>query len=337
MKRFFRLIAALGWAVVLVFALSASSYRKPGPFNIQIGDMIHTSGNSLYDRIANRQLCLSTDNTRTSYYISPELRAVYWGNTVTYIYSDTYKVKGYAIFTLSGKLLKCQQIPIFNSNYYQSVFYEFGEAAITGLSRLNLTNSDILYEHFPLTFRQIYDKYGPFSTRGNNVDYNVYYYILSDGRLLALHRTSEPTYCTFENPDELLLDIDYIWDPYLCVKSIPRYSYVADRYEEHPIFQPNTQWVCSSYHAQYETGSQPQDWGHGQIIVDGSTVFFQLLSAQGGWKYASFVPLDEAGNLTHWEFQGILKKALHGFDLIILDSNGFFSSNPITLSFKEVT
>lgn len=337
MKRFFRFAAVLGWAIVLVFALSDSSYRKPGPFNIQIGDFIHTSGSSLYDRTANRRLCFSTEDSSSSFYISPELQAVYWGNTVTYIYSDTYKVKGYAIFTLSGKLLKFRQTPIFDSDYYQSVFHEFGKAAITGLFKLNLTNSNILHEHFPLTFRQIYDHYGSYSVRGNNADFNAYYYVLDDGRLLVLYRVSEPTYLAFENPDKLLLDIDSIWDPYLCTKTVSRYNYVSNEYEgTHPIFKPNTEWACSSYNAYYRTNSIYDDWGQGHLTINGKTISFQLLSALGGWKCASFVPLDEAGNLTHWEFQGILQKTLHGFDLIIPDSNGFFDNDPITLSFTEI-
>ena len=89
MKSFFRFAAVLGWAIVLVFALSDASYRKPGPFNIQIGDRY-----SDWYSIADRKIYYD-DTIFPVVGESQNLLAFYWGNTVTYISHDTFTVTGY--------------------------------------------------------------------------------------------------------------------------------------------------------------------------------------------------------------------------------------------------
>ncbi len=332
MKGFFRFAAVLGWAIVLVFALSDASYRKPGPFNIQIGDRY-----SDWYSIADRKIYYD-DTVYPVVGASQNLLAFYWGNTVTYISHDTFTVTGYAIFSLNRKLLAWDHANLLLDEDIQYYMDQYGEIPMLVNHELYLANSDLPEAPFPMPFDQIYQRFGP--SAGHGYMSMGMEYLLSDGRWVRLYQTNPDgaSVGVPMDPAEMMMDIDFIFDPFLLHRTTPKASDIPDAYQgTHPIFKPNTEWACSSYNACYRTNSTYGDWGQGHLTINGKTISFQLLSALGGWKYASFVPLDGAGNLTHWEFQGILQKTLHGFDLIVPDCNGFLGKGSITLSFTEVT
>ena len=327
---------------------SADSYRRPGPLNLRVGTSytpLVLAENEPFDRDIYHD---DPDKPMTLLGDAGRLHLRYWKNTITY-YSTPFlshgRFKGYAVFSLDGKLLAYDAEPLLDPSLQKEELETYGFLWPGSDTMLHLVDPAILEEEFPLSWRELREKYGPWASSANG---GMKTYVLTDGRWLQLRCTSEYVDSASDTPideyvnnllDQTWYDINFVFDPFTLHRTHPVEQtagfYTEDLYMgEHPFLPPESRWKSDTCHAELTIAANNEsELGRGCLTIDNREIPFVLYSTWGGWRYATFVPLDPDDNPTTWAFQGEFEPIADGFRFSVHDSYGYLPSRSAVFDF----